>query len=64
MDLTVSINLDGAAFEDSGSREIFDILSNLGRAVSFVGSMPAGAAGTLRDSNGNTVGRWGVTDES
>ena len=58
MDLIVKINMDNAAFEDTG--ELSRILNKLAAQVNgrtFEGEH----ASTLRDSNGNTVGTWEIS---
>lgn len=67
MRFTMTVDMDNAAFgEDgqgrlsvAGERELARILGNV------VGQLESGnAAGTCRDANGNTVGQWGIRDDS
>lgn len=53
---TCSVRMDNAAFDDSmgGRDELAHILAELALRVADTDS------GTLRDSNGNTVGTWAV----
>jgi hypothetical protein len=51
----LTIDMDNAAFEDDGS-ELRDILSDVRRAL-----FDHRSSGTVKDSNGNTVGRWEIT---
>lgn len=60
MNFTLTINCDNAAFEHSPTAEIASILH---RTVADIQSgVEVGDTGTLRDANGNTVGRWQVTE--
>ncbi|AXH46919.1 hypothetical protein I5G67_gp083 [Mycobacterium phage Aminay] len=52
---TLTINTDGAAFEDLPQAEVARILRELAERVGY-GSDDDGS--TVRDSNGNTVGEW------
>ena len=58
MDLTVKINMDNAAFEDTCelSRILVQLSSDLAGRT-FEGEH----ASTLRDVNGNTVGTWEIS---
>ena len=58
MKFTCEINTDNAAFEDSLATELARILRKVVEAVK------TGSEGeTLRDVNGNTVGRFDVTGD-
>jgi len=54
---TLSFKMDSAAFEDAGPAEIARILTDVTRQVEG-----GDASGTIRDYNGNTVGRWSADD--
>lgn len=56
MQLTITVNLDNAAFEDNPEEE-------LKRVLAQVTGFSDGLTRTLRDSNGNTVGHYVVTIE-
>lgn len=60
MELTIKINMDGAAFEENGEAdEVATILNNLAAQwyrLSRDGKM------ALLDSNGNTVGKAEITE--
>jgi hypothetical protein len=63
MKFTLTIDCDGAAFGEDGdpSHEIRRILKRL--VVGDNGPRYDNTAGTVRDSNGNTVGAWWVIVE-
>lgn len=54
MKITIDIKTDNAAFEDD--QELFDILNTVVNGVTT-----GKKTGNLRDSNGNTVGKFTVT---
>lgn len=54
MQLTIKVNLDNAAFQDNQA-ELSEVVL---RQVPH--NPTSGDSGTLRDSNGNTVGSWKV----
>ena len=56
MKLTITINMDGAAFEDDPQTETERILRELIYSRAFNNS----DGGDLRDANGNTCGQWEV----
>lgn len=56
MDITITINTDNAAFEDDYAREVERILLDVARRIKHEGR-EAGASFSLRDINGNTVGK-------
>lgn len=59
---TLTIQTDGAAFEDPG-RELARILRHLARELPILACpiVPGDVDGKLRDVNGNTCGRWELT---
>lgn len=57
MKLTLSINGDGAAFDDAPASEIARILRETATRIQEDGD----SEGFLRDANGNAVGSWRVT---
>lgn len=59
MQLTISISLDNAAFEDNAE----EVATILAKVAERVGSPPAPGGGMLLDSNGNSCGDWLVRDE-
>lgn len=63
MKLTITIQMDNAAFEDSNAGpEVARILRNLADDMDEGGSLTSpGAHATLRDINGNTVGKAKVS---
>ena len=58
MDLTIRINMDNAAFDESRGDEVERILREVSRLLPNPG---LGDEVTLRDINGNTVGNAEVT---
>ena len=57
MKATISIVMDGAAFEgDGGALELSDILKDLAKHVAY-----GERERTLMDSNGNRVGQFKIT---
>lgn len=63
MTFTLTIDCDNAAFEDNPASEIRRIVRKLGESQALYAIDPSdrryGAnEGTVRDGNGNTVGRW------
>lgn len=56
MKFTMEFDCDNAAFEEDHRLEIQEILEGVGIAVDSRDS------GTIRDSNGNRVGRWEITE--
>jgi len=56
MRFTISIDCDNAAFDDPG--ELTRILTDLGKRLEWLTLDEQG--GTLRDLNGNTVGKWEI----
>lgn len=65
---TLNIDTDNAAFEDDPGRELARILLELVENRTALNIDPGdrryGAnAGTVRDENGNTCGRWTWTDD-
>lgn len=57
MKFTLEIQMDNAAFEENPS-ELADIIDELQTPALSAGP---GDVGTVRDSNGNTVGKWEVS---
>ena len=57
MKITIDIKTDNAAFEEYG--EVKRILSDMVNRMDDI--VRAGDGGNLRDSNGNTVGKYKVT---
>lgn len=59
MKATITIDMDGAAFEDR--RELFEVLS---KAAFDIYALPGTlSSGTIRDTNGNTCGRFEITED-
>ncbi len=61
MKFALDINMDNAAFgedDDGGSYELRRILKAL--VVGDNGPREGNTSGTVRDSNGNTVGSWSI----
>lgn len=56
MELLISINMDNAAFEENMD-ELAQMLLRVDRRIKS-----AYTEGRLRDSNGNTVGDWRISD--
>ena len=56
MKITIDIKTDNAAFQDYPD-ELFDILNTVVNRITGYGERE----GNLRDSNGNTVGKFKVT---
>ena len=59
MDFKVSFNTDNAAFQD-GSLE-FETTKILTRIITEVNNQ--GVFGFIKDSNGNSIGKWEFTDD-
>jgi len=57
MNIQIEINLDNAAFQDS-PEELAQILDKIPNDIK------PGREGSLRDSNGNTVGHWQVSESA
>lgn len=57
MEIKIRINLDNAAFDDNPD-ELAEVLGQIPYEVG------EGDGGKLVDSNGNTVGRWFVSEET
>jgi len=57
MKLTVTIACDNAAFHDDFEGEIAAVLDRAARSIA------EGGTGRIRDTNGNTVGSWQLTDD-
>ena len=63
MTLMLALEMDGAAFHEGGNAdEAARILRTLASALIASGDLDTRNGGKLRDSNGNTVGSWTVTD--
>lgn len=60
MTITIRIKTDNAAFEDDKQGEVTRILTDYLEEVKRLGVLRLGDV-TLRDYNGNTVGRVNVT---
>lgn len=58
MKINIEINMDNAAFEDEG--EVKRIIGGMVQKMDDI--VRAGDGGKLRDSNGNVVGQWDVTE--
>ncbi len=58
MKITIDINMDNAAFEESGA-EVARILRKLAERLY---DPQVGEGGKLQDINGNTVGQWEVIE--
>lgn len=58
MKFTLTINMDNAAFDGAPRYEVRRILGHVRDDVSTVGKVE----GRVRDVNGNTVGRWEITE--
>lgn len=58
---TVSINLDNAAFGISTGSETARILRELADNIDYMSELAQGDTLTLKDLNGNTVGKAEVT---
>ncbi len=69
MQFTMTVNMDNAAFHDDAD-ELTDILNKVTADVTLSLRPPPPASTTrvtgvkanIRDSNGNTVGRWTIAD--
>lgn len=55
MNIRIEVNLDNSAFEDNPD-ELHNVVGQIPRNVR------PGDDGKLRDSNGNRVGQWEVTE--
>ena len=60
MKFTLSIDCDGAAFEDDCFAEVVRIMREAAERleITHAGEPPQFARGFCRDLNGNTVGKW------
>ena len=58
MKITITINMDNAAFEDYG--EVKRILNDMTKKMDDI--VRPGDGGRLFDINGNQVGEWDVTE--
>jgi hypothetical protein len=58
MTFTLTINMDNAAFDGAPRYEIARLLNTVQAAVSYPGRVD----GKVLDVNGNTVGRWEITE--
>ena len=58
MRLTITIDMDNAAFDDNARAEVSEILTDL--IDEFPASPAPGDGAPLWDSNGNTVGEWNI----
>lgn len=54
MQFKLEINLDNAAYDNVG----WELGENLEAIISRIGQ--GSTSGKVRDSNGNTVGQWGI----
>ena len=61
MKLKIEIDMDNAAFDDSPAEEVKSILNTVVRSLYFVGVKETV---TVRDSNGNTIGKATVTSKT
>lgn len=62
MPVKIEFATDGAAFADDREHEIFRVLRSIGdqlQTAALVGDL--GRPFVIRDSNGNTIGRWEAT---
>lgn len=59
MRFVLTVDMDNAAFEDNPD-ELAEILAGLAEGMTGVVNVSHGAAGPVRDSNGNSVGSWKV----
>jgi len=57
----LSIEMDSDAFAQYGGAEVQRILAKASEQVQY--GAGEGDTGTLRDSNGNTVGTWEIVDD-
>jgi hypothetical protein len=55
--LTITINMDNAAFADDADGQLMDILATIGNRITGYGEQ----SGNLRDFNGNTCGSYKIT---
>lgn len=58
MYITLTVNIDNAAFQEDLSGELRSVFDRMLRKVESLYLV----GGSLIDSNGNTVGRWEVHD--
>ncbi len=61
MQLTITIDLDNAAFEDGGAEEVARILANIAERLPEP-LRPTNGAYNLHDANGNHCGTAEITD--
>lgn len=62
MKLELSFDLDNADFEPPNGRAIANAIHNAASQVEEAHDLAPGDGGQVRDANGNTVGRWEITD--
>lgn len=59
---TLTIDMDNAAFEDGPTLEVARILAALAGRLGYDGNEWLDDEGSVRDTNGNTVGGWTIND--
>jgi hypothetical protein len=62
MRFQLSISMDNDAFREDTGPETARIMRALAERVEH-STLTAGDSGTVRDTNGNTVGQWSVSGE-
>jgi len=62
MKLTITIDMDGAAFEDGRDRELVGIFLSIRESIAMGLTSDAGYPFPIFDSNGNRCGDWKVRD--
>ena len=63
MKFKIEIDIENAAFEDSGEgREVSEILYGIINKIQPIDEFEIGEKGRTRDMNGNTVGFWEITE--
>ena len=60
MQLTISINLDNAAFEEDLGTELASLFQKIEQQFQGI-HPPDGTAQAIRDTNGNTVGSFQIS---
>ena len=61
MTLTITIEMDNAAFGDDAESRLAEVQRIIARKIGKV-SLDPGEYGRFMDTNGNTVGKWEVSE--
>lgn len=63
MKLIIEVELGNDAMQSAEQTASAIMRSLLGQASTFLSPLNANEVGTVRDTNGNTVGKWEVIDD-